>query len=74
MDIESLLKTIKEVSEKLYPETPEVAKLCHAVMIWERSHISVAIPHYKDPFIRLLKGVEERLEKRLAHGKQGEEQ
>jgi hypothetical protein len=73
MDIESLLKTIEEVSQKLYPDTPEVAKLCLAVMVWERLHVSVAIPHYKEPFARLLKGVEDRLQKRLAQEKQGGE-
>lgn len=73
MDIESLLKTIEEISKKLYPDVPEVAKLCYAVMVWERLNISVATPHYKEPFARFLKGVEDRLQKRLAQEKQGEE-
>jgi hypothetical protein len=72
MDIESLLETITEVSEELYPDVPEVAKLCQAIMIWERKNISVALPHYKEPLARLIKGVEDRMRKRLTSETQEE--
>lgn len=65
MDINSLLDTIDEVSKRLYPETPEVAKLCQALLEWERSNISVAVPRYKDPYKKLLSGVENRWGSRL---------
>jgi hypothetical protein len=73
MDIESLLSTIEEVSEELYPDVPEVAKLCEAIMRWERSHISVATPRYKEPYLRFLKGVEKRYQARLAQEERGGE-
>ena len=65
MDIKSLLDTIDEVSQRLYPETPEVAKLCQALLEWERANISVTVPRYKDPYKKLLSGVEKRWRTRL---------
>ena len=65
MDIKYLLDTIEDVSKKLYPETPEVAKLCQALMEWERANISVTVPRYKDPYKKLLAGVEKRWRARL---------
>ena len=73
-DIKSHLKTIEEISNRLYPDYPEVAKLCHAIMIWERLHMSYVTPRYKEPYETILKGVEGRLRKRLAQENMGEEQ
>lgn len=70
MDIDSLLETIREVATSEYPETPEVAKLCEAIMKWERLHISVSNPQYKEKLTYLLKGVEKRLQERIARGEQ----
>jgi len=72
-DIKSHLKTIEEVSNRLYPNIPEVAKLCQLIMVWERLNISQVTPRYKEPYEKFLKGVEDRLKKRLAQEKQGEE-
>jgi hypothetical protein len=72
-DIKSHLKTIEEISNRLYPDIPELAKLCQALMIWERLHMSYVTPRYKEPYETILKGVEDRLQKRLAREKVGEE-
>lgn len=68
-DIKSHLKTIEEISDRLYPDTPEVAKLCQAIMIWERLHMSKVTPRYKEPYETILKFVAERLQKRFAQEK-----
>ena len=65
MNIESLLDTIKEVSVKLFPETPEVEKLCEIIIKWERDNSSLAIPRYKEPMAFFLKEVEKRWSKRI---------
>jgi len=65
MNIKHLQTTIDEVANELYPEVPEVSKLCQAIIIWERDNISVATPRYKAPFANLLKGVERRWQERL---------
>ena len=65
MDIKHLQKTIDQIAERLYPDVPEVAKLCQAIIIWERDNASVSTPRYKAPFNKLLKGVEKRWQERL---------
>jgi hypothetical protein len=70
MNIQHLIEAIDEIAERLYPETPELAKLCQAVIIWERDNMSVTTPHYKDSYLRLLKGVEKRWQARLNQKKE----
>lgn len=66
MNIKHLIDTIHEVSDKLYPEVPEISKLCAALITWERDHASVQTPRYKEPYTRILKGVEKRWAERIA--------
>jgi hypothetical protein len=73
MNIEHLRSTIEEVAQRLYPDVPEVAKLCQAIIIWERDYASVTTPRYKGPYMNLLKDVEKRWQERLALEKQGEQ-
>jgi len=64
-DIKSLLDTVEDVSIRRYPETPEVTKLCQAIIMWERKNISITVPRYKEPYYNLLKGVEKRWRDRI---------
>ena len=70
MDIKPLLETMGEVANELYPQVHEVAKLCQAIIVWETQNASVSTPRYKDPYMKLLKGVERRWEERLAKEKE----
>ena len=72
MNIKHLQITIDEVAERLYPDVPEVARLCQVIIIWERENSSVATPRYKAPFNTFLKGVEKRWQARLNREKRGE--
>ena len=72
MNIKYLQKTIDEVAQRLYPDVPEVAKLCKAIIIWERDNASVTTPRYKNPYMNLLKGVERRMQDRFNKEKEGE--
>ena len=70
MNIQHLIETIDEVAQRLYPDIPELPKLCQAVIIWERDNMSVTVPHYKDSYMRFLKGVEKRWQARLNEKKE----
>lgn len=72
-DIKSHLKIIDEISKRLFPDYPEVAKLCQVIMIWERLHMSYITPRYKEPYEKIIKGVADRLQRRLELEKHGEE-
>ena len=67
MNIKHLIDTIHEVSNKLYPEVPEISKLCEALIIWERDYASIKTPRYKEPYTKILKGVEKRWAERIAN-------
>lgn len=69
MDIQGLVKTIDEVSRTFYPEVPEIAKLCEAIIRWERDNASILTPRYKEPFNTFLKGVGKRWQDRLEREK-----
>ena len=66
MNIKHLVDTIHEVSGKLYPDVPEIAKLCEILITWERDYASVKTPRYKEPYAKILKGVEKRWTERIA--------
>jgi hypothetical protein len=72
MNIQHLLETVEEIANELYPDVPEVAKLCQAIIVWERDNMSVKTPQYKDSYQKLLKGVEKRWQSRLSKTEQGE--
>lgn len=54
MNIDNIIKLIKEVSAEKYPEEPFVSDLCEKILKWERDNISYFKPHYKEPYKKYL--------------------
>lgn len=65
MNIKNLNETIDEVSKKLFPDDPEVAKLCQDIIDWERDNASTKVPRYKEPYLYMLKRIEKRWSEKL---------
>jgi hypothetical protein len=60
MNIDKIIKVIKDVSAEKYPDNPEVAEFCKNILKWERENISFLKPHYKEPYRKYLKDAQKQ--------------
>lgn len=60
MNIDKIIKAIKDVSAKKYPGHPEVPELCENILRWERDNISFLKPRYKEPYKNFLKAAQKQ--------------
>jgi hypothetical protein len=61
MNLDEIIKNIQTVASELYPGEPEVAKLCEALITWERGKISKATTQYKEPYRKILEGFAKKM-------------
>ena len=65
MNTRLLLNEIESVSGELYQEDFFVEKLCKKIVVWETEHVSMSLPHYKEPYKQF---IHEIIEEKLSKG------